>query len=203
MAVRRVTRRRGNAAARIKQIGERMTGSVKVGFLEGATYPQDDARYLKRLKSLRKFREQARIAAAEAENVRRRIVGLNVKPIKPKSASKFVGPPKPPGILPVATVAAWDEWGHGATPARPFFRQTIAAGRSTWGKNVLQIAKANSYNGDVVLEKMGTLIKDQITTAIVQWPADNAALTVKIKGFNKGLEDRGIMQRSVDFEVQK
>lgn len=164
-------------ARELNRIGESMTGSVKVGFLAKSTYPQNYGRDQKRLAKVRK--------------------------IIRNQTSAPVGPSKPAPMLHVATVAYWDEFGHGATKPRPFFRTTIAENDKTWGGELAGIAKANNYNGPKTLALMGTRIKDQIVTAIKGWPADNKPSTVEIKGFNKGLVDRGIMQRAVDFEVIK
>jgi len=161
------------AAQVLREIGNRMTGSVKVGFLEHSTYPQDYHRDQKRLALLRT--------------------------VQGRKAPKASGPAKPSPILHVAQVAFWDEYGHGATKPRPFFRQTIAENSPSWGADMAKIAKATNGDGEQVLLLMGTRIKDQIVSAIARWPADNQPSTVAIKGFNKGLVDRGIMQRAVDF----
>lgn len=168
----------GRRAARIlNEIGKRMTGTVKVGFLEHSTYPQDYNRDQKRLALLR---------TAQG-----------------RKAPKAAGPAKPSPTLHVAQVAFWDEYGHGATKPRPFFRNTIAEKSPTWGADMGKIAVATNYDGEQVLALMGTRVKDQIVEAIVRWPADNAPTTVALKGFNKGLVERGIMQRAVDFEMSK
>lgn len=166
-----------NIARELRKISDGMTGSVKVGFLEHSTYPQDDVRAAKRLE----------------------LVRVHVRNQK----SRPVGPMKPQPTLHVAQVAFWDEFGHGATKPRPFFRTTIAENEGTWGAELAKIALATNYDGPQTLALMGTRIKDQLVTKIKQWPADNAPSTVEIKGFNKGLIDRGIMQRAVDFEVSK
>lgn len=124
-------------------------GVVRVGFLEGATYPA---------------------AAAKP--------GLNV-----------------------AQVAFWNEFGTARTMPRPFFRGMIRADSPRWGRELAKIAQATHFDTERTLELMGQRIKDQLTKAIVDWPADNAPSTVARKGFNKGLIDTGVMQRSVDFEV--
>lgn len=192
-----------NIARALREIGDRMTGSVRVGFLEGSTYPEDYSGDNKRLMKLRKARAAQKVSAANAENIRRRIVGLNVKPVPKARVSNPVGPPKPRGTLQVAQVAFWDEYGTKRSKARPFFRQTIAEHSGSWGGDLAKIAKANGYDGPATLATMGTRIKDQIVTSIKKWPADNHPTTVAVKGFNKGLIDKGIMQRAVDFEVDK
>lgn len=152
-----------------------MTGSVRVGFLAGATYPADYKRDQKRLAKLR-------VAQGRAE---------------PKAA----GPPKPSPTLPVAQVAAWGEFGKKGQRPRPFMRNTIAEKSPEWGGIIAQLAE-QTHDGRKILRTIGTRMKDDFVTAIKAWPADNTETTVAIKGFNKGLIDRGIMQRAVDFELQ-
>lgn len=166
-----------NLTRTLREIGEKMTGFVKVGFLERSTYPQDYDR------------DQQRLA----------LVRSHVR----KQTTSPVGPAAPREVLHVAQVAYWDEFGHGATKPRPFFRNTIAENEGSWGSDLAKIAKATKYDGAATLALMGERIKDQLVGAIVRWPADNKPSTVAIKGFNKGLEDRGIMQRAVDYEVNK
>lgn len=140
---------------------------VRVGFLEGATYP---AGVRTRGKSQKAKRKAARKSAV---------------------------------VLHVATVAWWNEKGTIRSKPRPFFSNMIAAQSPTWGRKVLAAMKATGYNSAKALALLGTDIKDQLVKAIVDWPADNAPRTVERKGFNKGLIEQGIMQRSVDFEVKK
>lgn len=176
-AVKLKVSRRGNAEKYLANIARKMTGSVKVGFLAGATYPQDYKRDQKRLAKLR-------VAQGRKE-------------------PKAFGPPKPAGVLNVAQVAYWAEFGKTGQKPRPFMRNTVAEKSKDWGATIAALTEQNNYDGRKILRLIGTRIKDDFVTAIKAWPADNTETTVKIKGFNKGLIDRGIMQRSVDFEVQK
>ena len=105
--------------------------------------------------------------------------------------------------LPVATVAFWNNFGTSRAPARPFFSNTVRDKSPEWGNDLAKIAAAVGYETRAVLAAMGARIKDQIVKAIVDWPADNAPSTVRIKGFNKGLIHRGTMQREVGYEVLK
>jgi hypothetical protein len=111
------------------------------------------------------------------------------------------GAPRP--ALHVAQVAFWNEFGTARAPARPFFRGMIAKDSPDWGEQLARNLKAADYDSDTALAAMGLSIKDALTTAIVAWPADNAPSTVRRKGFNKGLVDKGVMQRATDFEVLK
>lgn len=179
-------------------LGNKMgNGFVRVGFLEGATYPaktRDASKLLKgldKLNSTGPFQPGKKPSRAKA-----------YRKSKADRAETLVGPAAPAIALPVATIAARNEFGGGSTPARPFMRNTIAKESPQWGKVMASLAVASGFKGAIVLKQMGELIRDQFVKAIVDWPADNAPLTVAIKGFNKGLIDSGVMQRSVDYEVK-
>ena len=167
------TKLQAKLAAIGKHIGDGST--VRVGFLENATYPA---------------------AASGAERLLKGVDKLN-----------SVGPHqkggKPAAVLHVATVAAWNNFGTRRGKPRAFFTNMIAEKSPTWGSVLAQQFAQSQYNTKITLARMGELIKDQLVQAIVNWPADNAPLTVAIKGFNKGLIDQGVMQRSVDYEVRK
>jgi len=175
-AVKLKVSRRGSAAKYLAEIARKMTGSVKVGFLAGATYPEDYKRDQKRLAKLR-------VAQGRKE-------------------PKALGPPKPQPVLNVAQVAYWGEYGKTGQKARPFMRNTIAEKSKDWG-GVIAATAATTNDGQKILRTVGTRIKDDFVSAIKNWPADNSPVTVAVKGFNHGLIDRGIMQRAVDFELQK
>lgn len=191
----RATVKGGDKLARyLKQTADRLaTGAVvRVGFLEDATYPAVARRADKLLKGL------------DALNS----VGPFQKGTKPTALRDYrrrlktrVGPSKPAVILPVATVAFWNNFGNTRIPARPFFTNTVREDSPLWGAMVAQAIKKQRYNSRLVLQMLGQHIKDRLVKAIVDWPADNSPLTVAIKGFNKGLIASGVMQRAVDFQV--
>lgn len=156
-------------------------GVVRVGFLEGAMYPFQD----------------------KATRFRAGVARLNaVGPRKPGTRA-FIGPRKQTLAtpLPVATVAYWNNFGTSRAPARPFFSNMIAEDSPTWGRRLAAVARATNYDTRLTLARMGEGIQGRLIRRIVEWPADNAPLTVAIKGFNKGLIDQGIMQRSTGYEV--
>ena len=156
-------------------------GVVRVGFLEGAMYPFQD----------------------KAARFRAGVARLNaVGPRKPGTRA-FIGPRKQTLAtpLPVATVAYWNNFGTSRAPARPFFSNMIAEDSPTWGRRLARVARATNYDTRLTLARMGEGIQQQLVRRIVEWPADNAPLTVAIKGFNKGLIDQGIMQNSTGYEV--
>ena len=157
-------------------------GVVRVGFLEGAMYPFQD--------------KASRIRAGAAR--------LNaVGPRKPGAKPTFVGPRKQTltAPLPIATVAFWNNFGTSRAKARPFFSNMIAEKSPGWGRKLGNVAKATDYNTKLTLERMGEGIQGQLKKYIEDWPADNAPLTVEIKGFNKGLIDSQLMQNSTDYQV--
>lgn len=147
---------------------------VRVGFLDNAKYPAGDTSRF--FKGLAKFTGHAALANQ---------------------------PPKPTVGLPVAQVAFWNEFGTSTIPARSFFRNMIQAKSPKWGEQMAKVLKASEYDTTLTMQRMGEGIKGQLVESIVKWPADNADLTVAIKGFNKGLIDTGVMQRAVDYEVTK
>lgn len=118
-----------------------------------------------------------------------------------EKAVTFVGPASPQIILPVATVAFWNNFGTKRGKARPFFTNMIEKNSSSWGTDMAAIMVEVKYDAKLTLRHMGELIKDQLENSINDWPADNAPLTVEIKGFNKGLIDKAIMLNRVGFQV--
>lgn len=170
---------------------------VRVGFLEGATYPAAEQGAGALLKALDKLNAGPHKPGAKPASLRK----YNKR--RKEKIKTFVGPPKPAPVLYVAQVAWWDEYGKKNQKPRPFMRNTIAAESKLWGRMVAAGMAERGYNSALVLRLLGEHIRDRFVKAIVDWPADNAPLTVAIKGFNKGLIHQGIMQRHVDYEVKK
>lgn len=170
--------------------------TVRVGFLEGATYParsRSADRLLKGLDTLNRvgpFKKGQKPGALSKYRANRKA-----------KAPTFIGPPQPAQVLSVATVAYWNNFGTARAPARPFFTDMIAEQSPKWGSDLAKILIESGYSTKLALGRMGVLINDQLVKKIVDWPADNAPLTIAIKGFNKGLIDKGVMQRSTGYEV--
>ena len=108
-----------------------------------------------------------------------------------------------PDGTPVAAVAYWNEFGTSGTPARPFFRQMIAAESPTWPGKMAKLAKATDYDGDKVLALMGEDIKGALQKSIndLQSPP-LASSTIEAKGFAKPLIDTSHMLNSITYEVE-
>jgi hypothetical protein len=102
----------------------------------------------------------------------------------------------------VAQVAFWNEYGTARTPARPFFRNTIARHKGEWTKQAAALMEANGGDVRQTLELMGEGVKGQIVETIQAFrEPPNAAATVKKKGFDKPLIDTRTLWRSIDYEV--
>lgn len=191
--------RGGNKLERyLTQTAERLGSgaTVRVGFLEGATYPPQVRRADKLLKGLDTLNATGPFQKGQKPS---RLRDYR-KSLKLKQ-STFVGPPQAPTVLTVATVAFWNNYGTATAPARPFFTEMIERDSPNWSVALANAVLKTGYDSRKALQLMGVHINDKLVQAIVDWPADNAPLTVAIKGFNKGLVDRGIMQRSTDYEV--
>lgn len=108
-------------------------------------------------------------------------------------------PATPP--LHVAQVAFWNEFGTSRAPARPFFRGMIRKDLHDWADRFARYLQSANYNSNRAFALLGIETKDNLTSAIWAWPADNAPSTVARKGFDHGLIESGVMQRSTDYEV--
>jgi hypothetical protein len=118
---------------------------------------------------------------------------------------KAVGSKATPTVQPsisIAQAAFWNEYGTTTAPARPAFRTTIARKSKDWGVKLGLAIKATNFDGRKALALLGQDMRDDLENMIAQWDSPpNSPLTVKIKGFDKPLVDRGLMQRAPDFEV--
>lgn len=173
---------------------------VKVGFLEGADYPPTDSeQFIERMHKIQMQAREAKALSRQAFAPGGRIV--NPKPRKERMRRMRMADIGVTRTLTVAQVAFWNEFGTKTSPARPFFRYMIAAKSSDWPDQFASMLKTTNYDALKSFELMGTIMSEDLRSAINDWPADNAPLTVALKGFNKGLIDSGTMMRSVDYEV--
>ena len=94
----------------------------------------------------------------------------NVKALQsdPGAVGWFETAKYPTGV-PVAYVAAIQEFGYGAIPPRPFFRPTISEQSPTWSRLFGQAAKAVAA---------GKLTSDQAMTQICAKAAGDVAVTI-------------------------
>lgn len=161
---------------------------VKVGFLDGATYP--DGTPVPMVAAVQEF--------GGSMNIPERQQDLNFKVSKSGTiGNRFVKASKA-GFTQTVTIPA-----HTVTiPPRPFFRPMLDAKSSAWGEQSGKALKGADYDTQVALGRMGELIKGQLQGSIrgLTSPAD-APSTVRRKGFSKPLIDSGTMLNSVDYEV--
>lgn len=109
-----------------------------------------------------------------------------------------------PDGTPVAAVAYWNEFGSVGQPARPFFRQMIAAESPTWPDKMAKLAKGTNYDGPRVLALMGEDIKGALQQSINDFTTPALAeSTIEAKGFAKPLIDTSHMRNSIAIEVSE
>lgn len=165
---------------------------VKVGFLEGATYPDGtnvaQVAYWQEYGATIKVEERQQTVYRSTDKSGNFL--KNGRFVK-KDKSNFSSSHK---------VAA-----HTITiPPRPFFRLMITKGSPRWGNELGAILGANGYDAKGAFTQMGEMMKDELTDSIVTFAAPaNAKSTVAKKGFNDPLRDSGHMENSTDFEVDE
>ena len=126
-----------------------------------------------------------------------------------KIAVGFFATSRYPDGTPVATVAAWNEFGtrkqDGSVhvPERPFMRQAVANAE----KGVADIAAAGLGGRKLVMDRqtaelIGVYVQGQIQERIRDLKdPPNAPATIEAKGDDNPLIDNGDMRRSVTYEV--
>lgn len=99
--------------------------------------------------------------------------------------------------------AALNEYGHGAVPPRPFFRNMVAAKSDEWPDAIASALKANDYDAAKALELVGGGIAGQLQQSIIDLTSPPLAQsTIDRKGSAKPLIEHGDMLDAVDYEVK-
>jgi hypothetical protein len=87
-------------------------------------------------------------------------------------------------------------------PPRPFFRTMIKENAGSWGPDFAKLIKDRGYESETAMAIMGERIQGQLQQSIIQLTdPPNAPSTIAKKGFDKPLIDKGVMLRSVGYEV--
>lgn len=112
----------------------------------------------------------------------------------------------PEAGVPVAQVAAWQEWGTPnapyPSPPRPFFRYTIANYSAEWGEILRVSLKASDYDAKAALTALGQLAVQRLQGVIKAWSEPpNTPATARAKGFNDPLIETQYMLRHVTYKV--
>ncbi len=165
--------------------------SVRVGFLEGSTYP--DGTSVPMVAAVQEFGGTIRREPGTVTVYRKVAASVthflrNGRFVKKREANFSSTHDTPAYSITI--------------PPRPYFRNMIRANGREWGAAMAKLLKANEFDAGKVLGLMGQLIKGQLQQSIrdlVSPPL--AASTIRRKGFTKPLIDTGHMLNSVDYEV--
>lgn len=109
--------------------------------------------------------------------------------------------PDPRAGMPVAVIAAALEYGTGQNHPRPFMQQTVIKHSKEWSQALTTLLKAGQ-SADQALQTVGQVMKEDIQTTVIEWPADNSETWAAFKGFNHGLVQTGHLSRSIESEVE-
>ena len=111
-----------------------------------------------------------------------------------------------PDGKPVAMIAAFNEYGVPSRniPPRPFFRNMVARRSSEWPSEIEAQLKSTNYDARLTMNRTKEVIKGDLKLSIRDTnDPPLAPSTIKRKGFDKPLIDRGIMINSVDGEYEE
>jgi len=161
--------------AKLAEMAEKVShpATLRVGFLEGVTYPDMPRKALRKAYKKRKKSEGA-IQGAKG--------GVLVAMIA--AIQEFGAPSR--GIRP-----------------RPYFRRMIRAKSPTWGKGVARQLKETNYDATKTLGRTGEVIKGQLQQSIRDLVSPPLSpVTVARKGFAKPLIETGHLLASVDYDVK-
>ena len=102
----------------------------------------------------------------------------------------------------VANVAAFNEYGGGHTPPRPFMRNCVKRNRRKW-RNIVQDRLPVNLDIKKTFQTLGEDMVEDLRMEIYRTNTPpNAPSTVERKGFNKPLIDTGKMVSSIRMEVK-
>ncbi len=88
-------------------------------------------------------------------------------------------------------------------PPRPFFRNMIAAKSAEWPKEVADALKAFDYDVPKTLDFLGQSVQGDLRQSIIDLvDPPLAPSTIKRKGFDKPLINKGDMLNAVNYEVK-
>jgi len=185
----------GGAAleAKLREIAERAGApkAVRVGFLEGATYP--DGTPVALVAATNEFGGSVTVPAHD--------VTINRNINKDGSFAND-------GKFAKADKANFQTTHHVEEytieiPARPYFRSMVEKNKGAWSSDLGKIIVASNYDQDLSLGRMGKRIEDQLQESIREFNyPENAKSTVDKKGFNDPLVDSAHMLNSVASEIK-
>lgn len=184
----------GGAAleAKLREIAEKVGApkTVRVGFLENATYPDGTS-----------------VALVAATNEYGGTVTVPEHDVTVNRSIKSDGTFNKNGRFVKADKANFSTTHHVdeytvTIPSRPFFRDMIQKHKGEWPADLGKIIKASDYDATVSLGRLGKHVEDQLQESIREFSTPgNAKSTVRKKGFDKPLVDSSHMLNSVNSEV--
>lgn len=177
----------------LSNLGRKLNRSdtLKVGFLEGATYP--DGTPVAYVAAIQEWGATIN-REAHTQTIYRQVnnagTGFNKSGrfVKRKNANFASDHEVGPYTITI--------------PARPFFRTMIAEKSGGWGPGLAHNLVNVSYDVSDALGKLGKEMSGQLKDSIRDWETPpNAPSTIAKKGRNKPLIDTGHMLNSVSYEV--
>ena len=162
--------------AKLAEMAEKVShpATLRVGFLEGATYP---ATKPTGKKSLAKAKKRGKTG-----------------PSPGSSGGKLVAM--------IAAIQEFGAPSRGIPP-RPYFRRMIESKSPKWGAGVARQLKETNYDAEKTLGLTGAVIKGQLQQSIRDLVSPPLAeSTVARKGFDKPLIESGHLLASVDYDVK-
>lgn len=164
--------------------------TLKVGFLEGSTYPNGTP--VAYVAAINEFGATIDVGAHQTtifRNINKEGDFLN--------GGRFVRADKA-NFASDHDVAAYSI----KIPSRPFFRNMIADRSSAWPGQLASILKATDYDVVDSLKKFGKMVSEQLQQSILSTKTPpNAPSTIRGKGFDNPLINTSHMLNSVDYEV--
>lgn len=161
---------------------------LKVGFLEGATYP--DGTPVAQIAAVQEFGGEIDVPAREQEiyfkQGKNGVVGNKFVKKSKSNFSQTVNVPAHKIVI----------------PPRPFFRKMIWSQSKGWGALMTQALIAKNFDPEDALVLVGEKIRGQLQDSIRQLtdpPLKSS--TIRKKGSAKPLIETGHMLNSVDYEV--
>ncbi|PVX61240.1 hypothetical protein [Paraburkholderia unamae] len=180
--------------AKLREIAEEAAKAktVRVGFLEGATYP--NGMPVAQVAAINEY--GGTVTVPEHDVTVNRKVKSNGEFAK---NGRFVKESEA-NFQTVHHVESYTV----TIPARPYFRGMVQQNKGEWGPALGTIIKAADYDSAVALGRLGSMVRDQLQDSIREFSEpENAKSTVRKKGFNDPLVDSSHMLNSADFEVNE
>jgi hypothetical protein len=179
---------------KLREIAEKAgkANTVRVGFLEDATYP--NGLHVAQVAATNEY--GGTITVPEHDVAVNRKVKKNGEFAK---NGRFVKESE----ANFQTIHHVDEYTV-TIPARPFFRGMIQEHKGEWGPQLGKIIKGADYDSALALGQLGMMVRDQLQESIREFsdPA-NAPSTVKKKGSDSPLVETSNMLNSASFEVNE